>query len=79
MRCSQGAGQAVRHVWLRISMKRLIRQHYGDEAANAFKASRQWLHQFARRVGISLRRKSNASQWPPPLRQSGGPAAVAGL
>ena len=49
-------------------MKRLVREHYGDDAADTFKASKLWLIQFARRFGISLRRKSNAKAEPVEVR-----------
>ena len=57
---TQKGGQRVTGHWLRIQMKRLVRQHYGDHAADCFKASKRWLRNFARRFGISLRRKSNS-------------------
>ena len=49
-------------------MKRLVREHYGDDAADGFKASKLWLRHFARRFGISLRRKSNAKAEPVEVR-----------
>jgi hypothetical protein len=47
-------GQRVTGMWLRIQMKRLIRKHCGDHAADSFKATKWWLRNFARRFGISL-------------------------
>jgi len=61
-------GQRVTGLWLRIQMKRLVRKHCGDHAADCFKASRHWLQNFARRFGISWRRKSNTKAEPVEVR-----------
>ena len=53
-------GERVSGQWLRVTMKRLVRKLCGDAAADSFKASKWWLRSFARRFGISLRRKSNS-------------------
>ena len=45
-------------------MKQLVRKFCGDDAADAFKASKFWHHDMARRFGICLRRKSNAKAEP---------------
>ena len=57
---SRKGGERVTGHWLRIRMKQLVRQHYGDDAADGFKASSFWLRGFARCFGISLRAKSNS-------------------
>ena len=57
---AQRGGERVSGQWLRIQMKRLVRKHCGDHAVAGFKASKWWLRNFARRFGISLRRKSNS-------------------
>ena len=44
--------------FLRITMKRIVQQHYGTTDAS-FKASSCWLSLFARHFSISLRRKTN--------------------
>ena len=44
---------------LRALMKRTVRKHYGDLAADTFKASRYWLGTFARHYSISWRSKTN--------------------
>ena len=67
-RAKRRGGERVSGQWLRISMKRLVREFYGDDAADGFKASKLWLRQFARRFGISLRRKSNAKAEPVEMR-----------
>ena len=67
-RAKRKRGERVSGQWLRISMKRLVREHYGDDAADGFKASKLWLRHFARRFGISLRRKSNAKAEPVEVR-----------
>ena len=61
-------GQRVTGLWLRIQMKRLVRKHCGDHAAGCFKASVYWLHNFARRFGMSLRRKTNSKAEPVEVR-----------
>jgi hypothetical protein len=61
-------GERVLALWFRIRMKQLIRQYCGDEAADGFKASRFWMHDYSRRFGISLRRKSNAKSEPVEVR-----------
>ena len=53
-------GERVWGQWLRVSMKRLVRELGGDAAAASFKATKWWLRSFARRFGMSLRRKSNS-------------------
>ena len=53
-------GERVTGQWLRVTMKRLVREFCGDAAADSFKATKWWLRSFARRFGISLRRKSNS-------------------
>jgi hypothetical protein len=57
---SRKGGERVTGHWFRIRMKQLVRQHYGDDAADGFKASPLWLRGFARCFGISLRAKSNS-------------------
>ena len=57
-------GERVTGLWLRITMKRLVRKHCGDHAADCFKACKKWLRNFARRFGMSLRRKSNSKAEP---------------
>lgn len=64
----QRGGQRVSGMWLRIQMKRLVRKHCGDHAADGFKASKFWLRNFARRFGMSLRRKSNSKAEPIAVR-----------
>ena len=61
-------GERVTGCWLRITMKRLVREFYGDNAANGFKASRNWLRNFSRHFGISLRRKTNSKAEPVEVR-----------
>ena len=61
-------GERVPGQWLRVTMKRNVREFYGDDAAAGFKASKLWLLHFARRFGISLRRKSNAKAEPVEVR-----------
>ena len=53
-------GERVTGQWLRVSMKRLVREFAGADVADGFKASKWWLRSFARRFGMSLRRKSNS-------------------
>ena len=45
--------------WLKIQMKQALRTFYGDEVADTFKASRNWLHRFTKRNSIVNRRKTN--------------------
>lgn len=52
-------GLPVTAHYLRITMKKTIRQFYGDEAADSFKASPKWLQAFTRYFEMSLRRKTN--------------------
>eukprot|EP00965_Chrysotila_dentata_P067639 2238311-Pleurochrysis_carterae.AAC.1 len=40
-------------------MKRTVRRHYGEDAADAFKASKRWLAAFARHFDMSYRKKTN--------------------
>ena len=40
-------------------MKQTLRMFYGDEVADTFKASRNWLHRFTKRIYIANRRKTN--------------------
>jgi hypothetical protein len=61
-------GERVTGPWLRISMKRLVRKYYGDDAADGFKATKGWLRNFACDYNISLRRKSNNKSEPIEVR-----------
>ena len=54
------AGKRVNERWLCIQMRKLIRLHYGDEAADRFKASHGWLIRLASRFDITLRRANNS-------------------
>ena len=45
--------------YLRVTMKKTLRKHYGSDAADSFKASRCWLSGFTRYFEMSLRRKTN--------------------
>ena len=45
--------------WLRIKLIQYVRSFYGDEAANSFKGSTNWLLRFVNRCGIALRQKTN--------------------
>ena len=45
--------------WLCIMMRKIIRQHYGDEPADKFKASYGWVWRFAHCFDIALRRANN--------------------
>ena len=53
-------GRRVNERWLCIQMRKLIRLHYGDEAADNFKGSYGWLERFASRFDIALRRANNS-------------------
>ena len=50
-------GLRISGYFLRITMKRIVQQHYGTDVS--FKASSCWLSLFARHFSISLRRKTN--------------------
>lgn len=52
-------GKRLNERYLCVNMRKLIRQHYGDEPADKFKASYGWVWRFARRHDISLRRATN--------------------
>lgn len=52
-------GKRVNERWLCVNMRKLIRQHYGDEPANNFKGSYGWVWRYAHRHGIALRRANN--------------------
>ena len=45
--------------WLKIKMRQSLRLFYGDEVADNFKGSKNWLHRFSERNFISLRRRTN--------------------
>ena len=45
--------------WLKIKMRQSLRLFYGDEVADNFKGSKNWLHRFSERDFISLRRRTN--------------------
>ena len=45
--------------FLRVTMKKTVKKFYGTEASDHFKASSNWLAQFTRLFGMSLRRKTN--------------------
>jgi hypothetical protein len=53
-------GRRVNERWLCIQMRKLIRLHYGDEAADNFKGSYGWIERFASRFDIALRRANNS-------------------
>ena len=55
---------------LRALMKRTVRKHYGDMAADSFKASRHWLGNFARNYSITWRRKTNKKNVSIEMRRS---------
>ena len=55
----RGRGLRVTARVLRVCMRRAIRKHYGEVAATGFRASDRWVQGFARRHGMSLRRKTN--------------------
>lgn len=52
-------GKRVNERWLVVTMRKLIREHFGDEPADGFKGSYGWVWRFAHRHGISLRRANN--------------------
>eukprot|EP00966_Prymnesium_polylepis_P199203 4615564-Prymnesium_polylepis.1 len=52
-------GLTVGPHFLRATMKKVVKKHYGSDAADTFKASRGWLRRFTNYYGMSLRRKSN--------------------
>jgi hypothetical protein len=52
-------GLPVTAHFLRITMKKKVKEHYGSEAAESFKASACWLANFTQYFGMSLRRKTN--------------------
>eukprot|EP00112_Aurelia_sp_Birch-Aquarium-sp1_P024456 Seg7753.1 transcript_id=Seg7753.1/GoldUCD/mRNA.D3Y31 product="hypothetical protein" protein_id=Seg7753.1/GoldUCD/D3Y31 len=52
-------GVKVNGKWFRIKMKKHIKNHYGEEGADRFKASKNWLRRFCARNGVSLRRPTN--------------------
>ena len=41
--------------WLPIKIKKHIKNHYGEEEADKFKSSKNWLRRFCSRNGILLR------------------------
>lgn len=53
------AGKRVNERWLCVTMRKLIRENYGDEPADHFKGSYGWVWRYANRHGISLRRANN--------------------
>eukprot|EP00794_Sanderia_malayensis_P013638 gene13638-15064_t len=48
--------------WIKIKMKQAIREFYGNEMAEHFKASKNWLYRFTQRNELSLRRKTNSKK-----------------
>lgn len=52
-------GKRVNERWLCVSMKKILREVYGDFAADEFRASYGWVWRFAARFNISLRRATN--------------------
>lgn len=52
-------GLRISERWFVINMRKLIRQHYGDEMADKFKGSYGWVGRFASRYNLSLRRGNN--------------------
>ena len=58
----QDKGGKVTKQWLKTRMKVALRLKYGDEAADRFKGSRNWLYRFTKRSDISVRRKTNKKQ-----------------
>ena len=55
-------GGKVTKQWLRTRMKVALRLKYGDEAADQFKGSKNWLYRFTKRNDISVRRRTNKKQ-----------------
>ena len=55
-------GGKVTKQWLRTRMKVALRLRYGDEAADQFKGSKNWLYRFTKRNDISVRRRTNKKQ-----------------
>ena len=52
-------GRKVNNRWLAINMRKFVRQLYGEDPANNFKASYGWQQALLDRLGISSRRGSN--------------------
>lgn len=61
-------GIRVNERWLCVTIRKLIREHYGGEAADLFKASYGWVWRFAHRNGLSLRRANNHKHAPVSVR-----------
>ena len=57
-------GMRVTARFLRVAMRRSILDRHGEEVASSFRASHRWLHAFARRHHLSLRRKTNCKHMP---------------
>ena len=55
-------GGKVTKQWLRTRMKVALRLKYGDEAADQFKGSKNWLYRYTKRNDISVRRRTNKKQ-----------------
>jgi hypothetical protein len=54
-RSARAKGLKVNERWMCLTMKKLIQQIYGEEAAKSYKGSHGWLARFAARNNLSLR------------------------
>ena len=55
-------GLKVTKHWLRKKMKCALKEKYGEDVANKFQGSKNWLYRFTKRNGISKRRRTNKKQ-----------------
>ena len=58
-RKQRAVGMKVSGRWFKIKMKKAVREFYGNEAADKFKGSNNWLRRFVKRNGIAIRRRTN--------------------
>ena len=53
-------GRRISCRWLKVQMKKQVRELHGEEAGNSFCASRGWFTGFIKRYNITLRKQSNS-------------------
>ena len=53
-------GRQISARWLKVQMRKQVKERYGEAASTGFRASRGWFTGFIKRYNIGLRKQSNS-------------------